>query len=46
VGDALTYLTVLANGGPGNTDESEEWLNEQIWGITSELGDYPIAEPN
>jgi hypothetical protein len=44
VGDALTHLTALANGGPGNTDESEEWLNEQIWGITSELGDYSKAE--
>ena len=31
VGDALTHLTALANGGTGNTDESEEWLNEQIW---------------
>jgi hypothetical protein len=46
VGDALTYLTALANGGPGNTDESEEWLNEQIWEITSELGGYPTSEPN
>lgn len=40
VGDALTYLTALADGGPGDIDASEEWLNEQIWGITSELGDY------
>jgi hypothetical protein len=45
VGDALTHLTVLANGGPGNTDESEEWLNDQVWEITSELGDYSKAEP-
>ena len=44
VGDALNHLTALANGGPGNTDESEEWLNDQIWEITSELGDYPKAE--
>lgn len=45
VGDALTHLTALANGGPGGIDESEEWLNEQIWGITSELEDYSITEP-
>ncbi len=45
VGDALTYLTALADGGPGDTDAGEEWLNEQIWGITQELGDYSITEP-
>ncbi len=44
VGDALIYLTTLADDGSGNTDESEEWLNEQIWAITEKLGDYPIAE--
>jgi len=32
VGEALTYLTALANDGPGDADASEEWLNEQIWG--------------
>jgi hypothetical protein len=45
VGDALTYLTALADGGPGDTAASEEWLNEQIWGITSELGDYSKTKP-
>jgi hypothetical protein len=44
VGEALTYLTALADGGPGDIDASEEWLNEQIWGITSELGDYSIPD--
>lgn len=45
VGDALTYLTALADGGPDDADTSEEWLNEQIWGITSKLGDYSQTEP-
>jgi hypothetical protein len=44
VGDALMNLTILANGGPGDIDTSEEWLNEQIWGITSELRDYSILD--
>ena len=33
VGDALTYLTTLADGGPGDTDASEEWLT-----VTSRSG--------
>ena len=45
VGEALTYLTALANDGPGDTDASEEWLNEQNLGITSELGTTPETEP-
>lgn len=44
VGDALTYLVILADGGPGDIDESEEWLNDQIWAITSKLEDYSIDE--
>jgi hypothetical protein len=43
VGDALTYLTTLADDGPGDTDESEEWLNEQISEIASKLNDYSIT---
>lgn len=45
VNDALTYLTTLANDGPGETDTSEEWLNEQIAEITSKLDDHSIDEP-
>ena len=45
VGDALRYLRVLAEGGPGDLDESLEWLNEQIFGITSALDDFGPVSP-
>ena len=38
-GVAMQHLKILADGGPGDTSESEEWLYEQISGITDQLGD-------
>jgi hypothetical protein len=38
-GVAMQHLKILADGGPGDVGESEEWLFEQIHGITDELGD-------
>jgi hypothetical protein len=41
---ALGHLKTLADGGPGDTGEAEEWLNEQISEITGMLGDDPPDE--